>query len=267
MAMPYKTVLISGAGSGFGRAMAQRYAQSGWQVAVTDINLERAEETVALLQGGAEKHFAAQLDVQQIDQWQSLVEQIVTRWGGLGVLINNAGIAAGGKLEETPLADWQWVLDIDLMGVVKGCHAAVPQLRRQQGGHIVNISSFAALAGAPQIAAYGCAKAGVVAVSELLRAELYNTGVNVSVVCPAFVKTNLMDSFRSPVPGHKNMVENWMAKASVSAQDVADQVYQAVERQQFLVLTHRETRWLWRLKRWFPELYFKMLMRSTRGRR
>lgn len=267
MNMPYQTVLISGAGSGFGREMAKVYAARGWQVGVTDIDAARADETLALIGDEEKGHFAAQLDVQNDNDWAAVEQKVKTTWPGLGVLINNAGVAAGGSLEETPLADWQWILDIDLMGVVKACHRFVPLFRSQQGGHIVNIASFAGLAGAPQIAAYGVAKAGVVALSEMLRAELHGAKVGVSVVCPSFVKTNLLDTFRSPVEGHQSKVQRWMDKSSVSAEDVAEQIFQAVIKREFLVLTHKETRWLWRLKRWLPELYFRMLLRSTRGRR
>ena len=267
MAIPFQTVLISGAGSGFGREMARVFAANGWQVGVTDVDAARAAETLELIGGEAAGHFSTALDVQDENQWQALLALVRQRWDGLGVLVNNAGVAAGGSLEHTPLADWQWIMDIDLMGVVKGCHTFIPLLREQRGGHIVNIASFAGLAGAPQIAAYGCAKAGVVALSELIRAELHDSGVGVSVVCPSFVKTNLLDTFRSPIDNHKNMVQRWMDKATISAADVAQAVYTAIQRRRFLVLTHRETRWLWRLKRWFPELYFKLLLRGTRGRR
>jgi len=131
---------------------------------------------------------------------------------------------------------------------------------------MVNIASFAGLASAPHIAAYGTAKAGVVAMSEILRAELHDDHVGVIVVCPAFVKTNLLDTFRAPESGLKGRVQRWMDKANVAANDVAKQIFSAVEKRQFLVLTHSETRWMWRIKRWFPELYFKMMVRGARGK-
>ncbi|MCG8466325.1 MAG: SDR family oxidoreductase [Xanthomonadales bacterium] len=263
---PIKTVVITGAGSGFGRELAHRYAQAGWCVGITDVDEQRAQETFELVGGHSGGHFAMQHDVRDETQWQAVRTRVLEAWGRLGVLINNAGVAAGGRLEETPLDDWQWIMDIDLMGVMKGCHTFVGLLREQKQGHIVNIASFAGLAGAPHIAAYGTAKAGVVALSEILRAELHDDNVGVSVVCPAFVKTNLLDTFRSPEAKLKGRVQSWMDKANVSAQDVAQQIFTAVERRQFLVLTHKETRWMWRLKRWFPEFYFKVLLRGARGK-
>ncbi|GAB4197307.1 MAG: SDR family oxidoreductase [Wenzhouxiangellaceae bacterium] len=262
-----RTIAITGAGSGFGRALAQRYAAAGWKVAISDANAERAEETLQLIGGQEQGHLLQQLDVRETAQWQQWLNLIEQQWGGLDVLVNNAGVAAGGRLEETPLDDWQWIMDIDLMGVVKGCHTFIPLFRRQQRGHIVNIASFAGLAGAPQIAAYGTAKAGVVAMSELIRAELHDVQVGVSVVCPSFVKTNLLETFRSSNTKQQGLVERWMERSSVSADDIANDIYAAVENNTFLVLTHRETRWLWRLKRWLPGTYFKLMMRSTRGKR
>lgn len=267
MAVKHQTIAITGAGSGFGRAIAEHYAAKGWRVAVTDNDETRAQETLAAIGGEEQGHFAVMLDVREDEHWARLKARVQQRWPGLGILVNNAGVAAGGSLEETPLKDWQWIIDIDLMGVVRGCHCLIPLFRGQGHGHIVNIASFAGLAGAPRISAYGCAKAGVVAVSEMTRAELADAGVGVSVVCPAFVKTNLMESFRSPINHHKAMVEKWMSRSGVSAVDVANAVSDAVDKQRFLVLTHGETRWMWRLKRWFPELYFRVLMRSTRAKR
>jgi NADP-dependent 3-hydroxy acid dehydrogenase YdfG len=266
MTQATKTIVITGAGSGFGRELACVYAQAGWRVGITDIDAQRAEETLALLGAEVQGHFALHHDVQSETQWQAVYQQVMERWGRLDVLINNAGVAAGGRLEETPLSDWQWIMDIDLMGVMKGCHTFAALMREQKSGHIVNIASFAGLAGAPHIAAYGTAKAGVVAMSEILRAELHDDHVGVSVVCPAFVKTNLLDTFRAPESGFKGRVQRWMDKANVSANDVARQIFSAVEKRQFLVLTHSETRWMWRIKRWFPELYFKMMVRGARGK-
>lgn len=255
-------VAISGAGSGLGAAMARAFAADGYRVVVTDQHLERAEEVVSELEG--EGHWACRLDVTDSDQWAELDTAIGKRYGQLDVLINNAGVATGGMVGETPLADWQWVLDIDLMGVVRGCHQFVGRFRSQGYGHIVNVASFAGLAGAPGIASYGTAKAGVIALSEMLRAELATAGVEVSVLCPAFVPTQLTDTMRAPDEGYAERVQRWMANSGVSAEDVAQVVIQAVKRPKFMLLTHRDTRWMYRLKRWFPERYFAMLMKQVR---
>jgi len=163
------------------------------------------------------------------------------------------------------MADWTWLLDIDLMGVVRGCHQFAALMKKQKAGHIVNISSFAGLAGLPYVAAYGVAKAGVVALSEALRAEMYPYGVGVTVACPAFVKTGLLESFRSSRPDTHAKVSHWMETSGVSAEQVAEEIAKAVRKNKFLLLTHTQTRAAWRLKRWFPERYYKMLAKRSSG--
>ena len=181
------------------------------------------------------------------------------RWGGLQVLVNNAGVATAGNVEDSSIDDWQWVLDIDLMGVVRGCHQFAAMFKRQRSGHIVNIASFAGLAGLPFVASYGVAKAGVVALSEALRAEMHEYGVGVTVACPAFVKTNLLDTFRATNADTKSTVTRWMDNSGISAEHIAKDIAAAVTNNKFLLLTHPQTRSGWRLKRWFPERYFKAL--------
>lgn len=255
----HRNIVITGAGSGFGRAIALKYADAGWAVAVTDQDLPRAEAVMQRITEHGGRGFAQRLDITRDDHWQAVTQTVEQRWGGLGVLVNNAGVAVGGNLVQTSIADWQWVIDIDLLGVVRGCKAFAPQFKRQRSGHIVNISSFAGLAGVADIVAYGTAKAGVIALSEALRAEMKPAGVGVSVVCPAFVRTNLTDTMRVPAEAVRMRVRRWMENSGVTADDIAESVFRAVQRNRFMVLTHKNTRWLWRLKRWAPERYFKML--------
>jgi NADP-dependent 3-hydroxy acid dehydrogenase YdfG len=260
-----KSIAITGAGSGFGAALAHYYASRGWRVAVTDVDEDRAQKTLSGLKQYGTGHFSMLLDITSADHWQQLENSVSAAWGGLEVLVNNAGVAAAGNVEDTSMEDWEWILDIDLLGVVRGCHQFAGMMKRQKSGHIVNISSFAGLAGLPFIAAYGVAKAGVVALSEALRAELYPHGVGVTVACPAFVKTGLLDTFRSARPGTRAKVTNWMETSGVSAEQVAREIAEAVNRNQYLLLTHARTRSAWRMKRWLPERYFKMIAKRTSG--
>jgi NADP-dependent 3-hydroxy acid dehydrogenase YdfG len=253
------SIAITGAGSGFGAALARFYAAKGWKVAVTDIDEARAQQIqseIAQYQGDS---FSMLLDTTRDDHWRRLHEKLIQRWGGLDVLVNNAGVAVAGNVEDTPMDDWDWVLDIDLMGVVRGCHQFAATMKQQKAGHIVNVSSFAGLAGLPFISAYGVAKAGVVALSEALRAEMRPYGVGVTVACPAFVKTGLLDSIRTTQAGTRDKVSRWMETSGVSAEQVAEDIASAVEKNTFLLFTHKHTRHAWRLKRWFPERYFRMI--------
>ena len=259
------SITITGAGSGFGAALARRYAAQGWSVAVTDIDEQRARQTLLEIDKFGGDSFFMLLDITRSDHWQQLHDKVLKRWGGLEVLVNNAGVAAAGNVENTSMDDWQWILDIDLMGVVRGCHQFAGLMKQQKCGHIINISSFAGLAGLPNITAYGVAKAGVLALSEALRAEMYPHGVGVTVACPAFVKTGLLDTFRSNKPETRAKVTNWMETSGVSAEQVAEEIAMAVRKNKFLLLTHAQTRTAWRLKRWLPERYFKMLAKRSSG--
>ncbi len=257
------TIAITGAGSGFGAALAHLYAARGWNVAVTDIDEKRAMQTLSELSvyGGA--NVSMQLDITDHHHWQQLEETVMQSWGGLQVLVNNAGVAAAGNMEQTSMKDWAWVLDIDLMGVVRGCHQFAGLMKRQKSGHIVNISSFAGIAGLPFASAYGVAKAGVIALSEALHTEMQPYGVGVTVACPAFVKTGLLDSFRAADPDTKARVNRWMETSGISAEDVAKHIANAIENNIFMLLTHPKTRTAWRLKRWFPGLYRKMIAKRS----
>ena len=260
-------MLITGAGSGLGAAMARRFAAQGYDVAVTDVDEQRAQEVLREIQSVGGGGFSFKLDITRDADWEALYQELMQRWGGLDVLVNNAGVASAGLCEETTLEDWKWVIDVDLMGVVRGCHCFLPQLRRQaeQGrkGHIVNIASFAALAGMPGITAYGTAKAGVFALSEHLLGELDEAGIGVTVVCPAFVKTRLLESFRCEYPDQKDRVQRWMEHSGVTPDDVARDVLSAIDQKKFLVLTHPSTRWAWMLKRWWPSRYYRQIARQA----
>lgn len=267
-------VLVTGAGSGLGAAMARRFATAGFRVVITDSNTARAEQMCQELSRGGANCLHATLDITRDADWQRVAEQVESIWGPVNVLINNAGVAAAGYCEETTLENWQWIIDIDLMGVVRGCHRFVPGLRQEAAAgrlaYVINIASFAGFSAMPGLCAYGTAKAAVIALSEHLLTELDGSGVGVSLVCPSFVATNLLESFRGGKAETHKTVERWMKHSPVSADDVAEIVFAAMQKKQFLVLTHPKTRWALRMKRFFPDRYFRRiaeLARKARGDR
>lgn len=261
-------VLLTGAGSGLGAAMARRFARAGFRVAVTDINAERAQQVAEELAGQGLTSLHAALDVTSDSDWQQLADRVEAEWGKVNVLVNNAGVAASGYCEETSMADWHWVIDVDLMSVVRGCHRFLPGLRRLAANgelaHVINIASFAGFSAMPGMSAYGTAKAGVIALSEHLLTELDGSGVGVSVVCPSFVATNLLESFRGGEEATRKTVERWMRNSPVSADDVAETVFNAMRKKQFLVLTHPKTRAALRLKRFWPSRYYRRISELAR---
>lgn len=263
--MSQSRVLITGAGSGLGRALALRYARDGHAVACADIVPERAQETLALLPGSG--HHALKVDVGDDASMDALRASLEHVWDSIDVVVNNAGVASGGSLLEADMAEWQWMLNINLLGVVRGCRAFVPWLVRQKRGRVINIASFAALAGAPNIMSYGVAKAGVYTLSEQLRAELAGKGVGVSVVCPSFFKTNLCENFRSGDGGKmKHVATRLMEQARESADDIANAIVDQANAGTFLILPTATERSRWRMKRWFPNLYFRKLLQMSNVR-
>ena len=256
-------VLITGAGSGLGRALALAWAARGAQVACSDMNAVAAAETQALIEREGGKAMSFALDVTREEDFIAAANRLQTDWGGVDVVVNNAGVATSGLIEQASMADWEWVLNINLLGVVRGCKVFTPLFKAQKSGCFINIASFAGIANPPAMASYNVAKAGVVSLSETLRLELAPFGVQVTVVCPAFFPTNLMNSARMQSAATVGMVHKMMKKSGVTAEGVAGQILRAVEQKQFLLLTHKDSRTQALVKRIAPERFFKLMLKTT----
>jgi NADP-dependent 3-hydroxy acid dehydrogenase YdfG len=261
-----KRVLITGAGSGLGRALAFRFAENGWRVACADIRLDRAQATVRLITEFGVGAMALRVDVGNDGSVDEMRDEILAAWDGVDVVVNNAGVASAGAMTQTSLDDWRWTLNINLMGVVRGCHAFLPILIEQGQGRIVNIASFAGIANAPRMAAYSASKAGVISLSECLRGELalIKSAVRVCVVCPAFFQTNLMENSRAP-EADKAAASKLMKNSKDAADDVAARIYRSVQRGEFLILPTQSEPLRWRIKRFMPELFFRKLVGAVRS--
>ena len=265
-------VLITGAGSGLGRACALAFGARGARIAVTDMRADAALETLELLESQGVTAISQVLDVTSEDSFTSAVAAVNAAWGGVDVLVNNAGVATAGTVEESPIKQWDWVLNINVLGCVRGARAVIPTMKSQGGGHIVNVASFAGIANPPAMASYNAAKAAVISLSETLRFELHPT-IGVSVACPSFFKTDLVNTSRvglaegeqQTAPQMMKIVERMMEKASVTAEDVAGDIVDAAMSGRFLVMPHADARSLWRLKRLSPELYFRKAQKATAG--
>ncbi|MGB3442255.1 MAG: SDR family oxidoreductase [Actinophytocola sp.] len=230
-------VLVTGGASGLGRAIATRYAHAGWRVLVSDVDDAAAEATAKEI--GAS---AIGLDVTSDEDWAGAREWCEREWGGLDVLVNNAGVGAGGRFEKIGMADWDWIWEINLKGVVRGCRTFTPDFKARGSGHLVNVASLAGIMNLPAMSSYNVTKAAVISLSDTLRLELEPYGVHTTVVCPAFVRTNLGDRLRSPDPALATLMDRLMASSKITAEDVADQVFTAVAGKKFLLLTHPDGR-------------------------
>jgi len=262
--MSRERVLITGAGSGFGLALAQRYAAGGARVVCVDINAERAEAARASLPGDA--HLAFGADVGCDDSMDALAAAVDAATGGVDVLLNNAGIASGGPLLGSSMAEWRRLIEINLLGVVRGTQRFLPGMVERRRGQVASTASFAGLAGAPGIMSYGVAKAAVVAFSEQLRAEMHGTGVRVSVICPAFFQTNLLQNFEGD-PAMRGMAAKMMQRSPDTCDAVADRTYRGLRAGEYMILPTRAEPMRWRLKRWFPDWYFKKLVETAAAMR
>lgn len=252
--------VITGAAGGLGRAFALELARMRGRILVADIDEEGARETVRLVkEAGGDAH-PVRCDVSKSAEVEALLGEAERAIGGVDLLINNAGVAVGGPIGKVPLTDWEWVVGINLWGVIYGCHHFVPHFRKQGSGHILNVASAAGLVSSPQLGPYNVTKAGVVALSETLSVELKRENIGVTVLCPTFFRTNIGKSGRAHRSGGMDFIEGLMTRAAVQADGVARAALDGVASGKLYVLPHNDGRWFWRLKRTAPGLFYQTLL-------
>lgn len=261
-----KRIFITGGACGLGRALAERHARAGWRVCIGDLDAERCAEALAAIRVHSPHSHALACDVTREDALQAAADWLQREWGGVDVVVNNAGVAQMGGIAETSLEDWQWAVDINLLGVVRGCKVFVPLLRAQGGGQLVNIASMAGLVHMPQASAYNATKAAVVALSETLQLELESDGIRVSVVCPAFFRTDLARNMRAANPALEGMTKRLVERARMGADEIADCIFDGIARGDTHILTHPEAHRFWRMKRLLPYRLYLALMRRNLAR-
>jgi NAD(P)-dependent dehydrogenase (short-subunit alcohol dehydrogenase family) len=258
--MQPRTAILTGAASGLGRALAVRLAKDGWQLALADVDTERAHETLILVEKAGGSGQVERLDVADPAQWAPLVEKLRQQWPQLDLLVNNAGVCGAGDVGDFPLEDWQWLLGVNLHGVIYGCHTCLPWLKQNpNGAHIINTASIAAFLAAPTMGAYNVAKAGVLALSETMYAELAPQGIGVSVVCPGFFQSGLLEKGRFMHEFGRELAADYMRNSPFTADHVADAAVRAMYRKKFYVIEGRRARWLWRVKRSMPLGFIKLV--------
>lgn len=251
-----RTAVITGAASGIGLELARRAAAEGMQLVLADIEFDRLEAAAATLPLPAAHLLLQKTDVSREDEIAALAAAAFSRFGGVHLLCNNAGVGLTRVTWEHTTADWEWVLGVNLWSVIHGIHHFLPKMLEQGGeGHIVNTSSVAGLLSTPGMAAYNVSKHGVVTISETLHGELAAAGarIGVSLLCPAWVPTGIHQSSRNrqqrfgtaaPVAGLSAAYEERMAQAvsagRLSAADMAGAVFDAVGEGRFYVIPHRK---------------------------
>ncbi len=253
-----KVAVITGAASGIGRGLAERCVQEGMKVVLADVEEAALAQTAQELRAAGATLLAVRTDVSRASDIETLAQQTLKAFGAVHLLVNNAGVGAGGSIWECTLADWKWVMGVNLWGVIHGLHTFVPIMLAQAAeGHIVNTASIAGLLPYHPGASYQVTKHAVVALSEQLYYSLamQQARIKVSVLCPGWVNTRIMDSGRNrpgelqnepnnlPIGPEQEAILQSMreaAQAGLSPRQVADQVFDAIRKEQFYILTHPE---------------------------
>jgi len=257
-------IFITGGASGLGRALALHYDREGAKVCIGDVNPEDGMVTEDEINAAGGEGLFLPCDVRRLTDLEKVRSELEQRWGGVDVVVNNAGVATAGSIEDSTIADWEWILDINLLGVVRGCKVFTPLFKHQGSGTFVNVASMAGLMLAPMMGSYNVSKAGVIALSETLSLELRDAGIHICCVCPSFFRTNLASGMRSDLPGIQQNINGLMKRSSVSAEDVADDIARAVRQGDFWVLPHQKERRLWVLKRHAPWAFDYIMHRESR---
>ena len=254
---PAKRAFITGAGSGLGLAMAQQLARDGWTLGLLDVSPGALDRAVNQLRQSAGAEVTGYLgDVASYETVAGSIGRFAAASKGFDVLVNNAGVAVAGAVDVTPVEDWNWIVGINLLGVVWGCRAGIPVLKQQGNGLILNIASSAGFAAAPQMAPYNTTKAAVISLSETLAAELAGTGVQVSVAMPGFFRTHLLDQMRAP-PQENRMAHQLMDTSGHDPDEAATALLSAAADGDTYIVWPPQYRLAWRLKRWFPNWFLK----------
>ncbi|MFL6089648.1 MAG: SDR family NAD(P)-dependent oxidoreductase [Aeromicrobium sp.] len=221
-----RRVLVTGGASGLGAALVAEFLKRGDRVLVTDLADDFTPPP------GADY---LRLDVTSDADWAAARTWVEAELGGLDVLVNNAGIATGGRIDVVSLSEWQGVIDINLLGVVRGCQTFVPMMKQQGSGHIVNTASLAGLVHPPGMASYTAVKAGVVAISETLSYELSPWNIAVSAVCPGFFRTNLASSLNGSDAAVDKIAARLIDKSPLAADQIAAEVMKGIDARRMVI--------------------------------
>src|SRR5450756_1778214 len=249
-----KVAVITGGASGLGRAMADRFAREGMSIVLADVEPNALAKAEAEMKAAGAKVIGVRTDVSKAAEVEALAQQALAAFGGVHLLANNAGVAEGGNVWDNTVADWEWVLGVNVWGVIHGVRVFTPiMLKQGTEGHIINTASVAGLISPPGMGIYCVSKHAVVTLSECLHHDLAQKTdkLKCSVLCPAYVPTGIADSGRNSPAALKetrqkraadNALDASLKKAvqsgKLTAADVAQKVFEAVRDERFYILTH-----------------------------
>lgn len=251
---PGKVAVITGGASGLGRAMADRFAREGMSIVLADVEPNALAKAEAEMKAAGAKVIGVRTDVSKAADVEALAQKTLAAFGAVHLLANNAGVAEGGNVWDNTVADWEWVLGVNVWGVIHGVRVFTPiMLKQESEGHIINTASVAGLISPPGMGIYCVSKHAVVTLSECLHHDLAQKTAKLkcSVLCPAYVPTGIADSGRNRPADLKQTRQKTAAdlaldaslkkavqSGKLSAADVAQEVYEAVRDERFYILTH-----------------------------
>ncbi|CAG0994667.1 putative oxidoreductase EphD [Myxococcaceae bacterium] len=260
-----RSVLVSGAASGIGRALALECARRGARLVICDVNEKGLGEVETAVREMGREVLARRVDVAKESDWRELATLVHADRECVDLLVNNAGVGLGGGLLDTTIEDWDWILGINLRGVVLGCHFFVPRMvERKRGGHVVNVASMAALAPSETLVAYSTTKSAVLGFSEALADELQWHGIGVTGVCPGFIDTPIVASsvLRGPSASDeaRAQAQAFYRKRGYTAERTAINILKAVARGRIVAPISPESWFAFGLRRASPSA-LRYLMR------
>jgi short-subunit dehydrogenase len=249
-----KRAFITGGGGGLGRAIALKLASDGWTVGISDISEKGLAESKQLIEQAGGKALTFQFDVSKREDYKKAFDEYISQTSGIDLLINNAGVGDGGLFGEYGLDNWDWITGINQMAVVYGSHFAVPIMKKQGNGHIISIASAAGIANMPNMSMYNVTKAAVISLMESIYAEVKGFGVDASVVCPTFFRSNIMQHHKGDETAAK-IGQTIIQRAKFSPDDIADYILTKAGNGTFYILHPYQAKLVFHIKRFFPNFF------------
>jgi NAD(P)-dependent dehydrogenase (short-subunit alcohol dehydrogenase family) len=261
-----KNAVVTGAGSGLGRELSLKLAQRKYRILLADVNMAGARETLDMVKQAGGDGEVYECDVTKKEAVEQMARYAFDKFKRVDLLINNAGVTSAGFTGDVPIEDWQWCINIDMWGMIYGCHYFIPPMRTQGGGYIINVASEAGLVCLPEMGPYNVAKAAVIALSETIKTELAPHNIGVSVACPSFFNTNLLKTMRYQTDFQKELAQTTFERGRLSAADIAGCVMKAMDKNRLYVIPGFTAKYFWLNKRFSPELFYRIMALTMKNK-